>query len=83
MKRRLSMADEKVAYTLGIGEALLHNASVMLAQTAVWICILARLRGEPNPERTEAIKQANEWLIEARSLLRQDIGTRVELPKSQ
>lgn len=67
----------KTSYSIGMGEALLNNTAVALAQTAVGLSLLSQLRGDTPLGRSEAIKEARNWLAEARDLLGLDIGVLV------
>jgi hypothetical protein len=74
--------QNRVTTGFGVGDALIHTASITLAQTAVWLSLLAHLRGEPPLDKTEAIKQAHDWLWTAREFVQQDIGTPQVEPKT-
>lgn len=70
------MADKKVHYGIELGGVLLHTASVTMTNTAVGLALLAHLRGE-RLSPSAAIRQAHDWLVEAREILEQDIGVPV------
>jgi len=79
------MADtqqNRIKVGFGIADSLIHTASITLAQTAASLALLAHLRGEPPLSPSEAIKQAHDWLWQARALVEQDIGTPVDEPSA-
>jgi hypothetical protein len=64
--------------SFGIGDALFHGLAASVAQTAVWLKLLAQLRGQ-TLERDAAIDEAYEWFHSSSERLRRVLPSASEV----